>query len=174
MPFNPAGFVIISAPSYNPTPGARLVPGRVLRGRKPGPRPRGPNIAANERDIDNLDAFTGALTEETATQNGGIFGDMLVEEWSDQFFRSIARDWSLLPVVGDFACSMRACVTKVPKAMFPPPPPTTTTTPPPTPTPTSPCAPLTKSRRHQVPPSVPQPTPPLCKRKMLAAVCAPM
>jgi len=43
-------------------------------------------------DIDSLDAFTGALAEETMAQTGGMFGDLLFEAWSDQFYRSIAGD----------------------------------------------------------------------------------
>ena len=48
--------------------------------------------AAYGGDIDLLDALTGALAEGTAAQTGGVFGDLLVEAWSDQFFRSIAGD----------------------------------------------------------------------------------
>ena len=67
--------------------------------------------AAYGGDIANLDAFTGALVEETAAQTGGIFGDLLFEAWSDQFYRSIAGDRSVVAVVGVFAGSMRTCVT---------------------------------------------------------------
>eukprot|EP00752_Nemacystus_decipiens_P001683 g1633.t1 len=43
-------------------------------------------------DIDNLDAFTGALAEGTSASTGGVMGDLLVEAWADQLTRSIAGD----------------------------------------------------------------------------------
>lgn len=38
-------------------------------------------------DIDNLDAFTGALAERVLSANGGVFGELLRAAWSEQLYR---------------------------------------------------------------------------------------
>ncbi|CAM9558139.1 unnamed protein product [Pylaiella littoralis] len=48
--------------------------------------------AAYGGDIDSLDAVMGALAEGTHASTGGVLGDLLLEAWSDQLFRSIAGD----------------------------------------------------------------------------------
>lgn len=48
--------------------------------------------AAYGGDIDNLDAFTGALAEDSDLSSGGFFGTLLHETWVEQLFRTIAGD----------------------------------------------------------------------------------
>ena len=43
-------------------------------------------------DIENVDAITGALAEDADVTTGGVFGDLLLEAWIDQLFRTIAGD----------------------------------------------------------------------------------
>eukprot|EP00903_Cladosiphon_okamuranus_P015565 g14370.t1 len=48
--------------------------------------------AAYGGDIDNLDAFTGALAEGTSASTGGVFGELIYEAWTDQLTNAIAGD----------------------------------------------------------------------------------
>ena len=43
-------------------------------------------------DIENVDAITGALAEDTNATTGGVFGDLLFEAWSNQLIRTITGD----------------------------------------------------------------------------------
>lgn len=38
-------------------------------------------------DIDNLDAYTGALAERVLSANGGVFGELLHSAWREQLYR---------------------------------------------------------------------------------------
>ena len=43
-------------------------------------------------DVENVDAITGALAEDTNATTGGLLGDLLFEAWIDQLIRTIAGD----------------------------------------------------------------------------------
>lgn len=43
-------------------------------------------------DIENVDAITGALAEDSNATTGGVFGDLLYEAWVEQLFRTISGD----------------------------------------------------------------------------------